>query len=112
MAFFGLTKLGYQDTIREHVSEQKTTPISAFRSGSYRDPEFRLPKPDQCDFPASDELPGAREDPTARYHRGPCASFEQLHHNKMAGILCPKGRMASSSSTTTTLEYPDQTLFS
>jgi len=93
MAFFGLTKLGYQDMIREHVNEQKTTPISAFRSGTYRDPEFRLPKPDQCDLPPSDELPGAREDPTARYYRGPCASHEKLAHNKTAGILCPKGRI-------------------
>ena len=91
MAFFGLTKLGYQDTIREHVQEPKTTPISAFRSGSYRDPDYRLPKPDQCDFPPSDELPGARLDPTARYDRGPCASHQKLDHNKTAGILCPKG---------------------
>jgi len=108
MAFFGLTKLGYQDTIREHVSEQKTTPISAFRSGSYRDPEFRLPKADQCDFPPSDELPGARQGPTARYDRGPCASFQQLHHNKMAGIMCPKGTISKTSLFSSSLEYtPD-----
>jgi len=91
MAFFGLTQLGYQDTIREHVSETKTTPISAFRSGSYRDPNYRLPKPDQCDFPPTDELPGTRQDPTARYNRGPCGSNEKLNRFKIAGVMCPKG---------------------
>jgi len=91
MAFFGLTQLGYQDTIREHVKEPKTTPISAFRSGSYRDAEYRLPKPDQCDYPPSNELPGTRVDPTARYERGHCGSQQKLDHNKTAGIMCPKG---------------------
>jgi len=93
MAFFGLTQLGYQDTIREHVKEPKTTPISAFRSGTYRDADYRLPKPEQCDFPPSDELPGTRQDPTARYERGPCASQQKLDHNKTAGIMCPKGML-------------------
>ena len=96
MAFFGLTQLGYQDTIREHVNEPKTTPISAFRSGTYRDADYRLPKPEQCDFPPSGELPGTRQDPTARYERGPCASQRKLDHNKTAGIMCPKGMQGNS----------------
>ena len=105
MAFFGLTAVGYQDTIREHVKEPKTTPISAFRSGSYRDPDYRLPKPDKCDLPPTDELPGARLDPTARYDRGPCASQRKLDHNKTAGIMCPKRRRQYISTCTVALIY-------
>jgi len=104
--------MGYQDTIREHVKEPKTTPISAFRSGSYRDPDYRLPKPDQCDFPPSDELPGARQDPTARYDRGPCASFGKLDHNKTAGIMCPKGMIGAPVVVTVLLSFTQFTHYS
>lgn len=44
MAFFGVTHLGYQDTIREHVRDPEHTPQYIYRSGLYRDPsQIRLP---------------------------------------------------------------------
>jgi hypothetical protein len=42
MAFFGVTRLGYQDTIRENVRQPELTPQHIFRSGLYRDPTYRL----------------------------------------------------------------------
>ena len=45
MAFFGITQMGYQDTIREHMHEPPKTPQQTFRSGDYRDPSKRINLP-------------------------------------------------------------------
>ena len=45
MAFFGLTQLGYQDAIREHMNDPPKTPQATFRSGDYRDPSKRIQLP-------------------------------------------------------------------
>lgn len=56
MAFFGITQLGYQDTIREHVSNPDYTPQYVFRSGIYREPGVRLPPlGDQNRFPSESD---------------------------------------------------------
>jgi len=99
MAFFGLTKLGYQDPIREHVFDPKITPISAFRSGEYRDPNFRLPKTiEKCDTAAAGgkehHMPDAATPFTGQtvgYNRGSCASHEELMRMRQKHIVNPTG---------------------
>jgi len=54
MAFFGITHLGYQDPIREHVVDTGKTPQYIFQSGLYREPPYRLPPIKDSIFP----LPG------------------------------------------------------
>lgn len=98
MAFFGVTKLGYQDSIREHVRDPPVTPISAFRSGQYRDPNFTLPKIDRRG--ASQDVARSRDTPnavtpftgqTAAYGYGPCSSNEELQRMKHKYIVNPTG---------------------
>jgi hypothetical protein len=102
MAFFGVTKLGYQDTIREHVRNPPVTPISAFRSGQYRDPNFTLPKVDRCG--TSQDLGKTCNKPdavtsfsgqTAAYGHGPCSSNEELQRMKRKYIVNPAGGYSS-----------------
>jgi len=45
MALFGLTQLGYQDTMREHLNDPHPTPQHIFRSGLYREPPYRNTQP-------------------------------------------------------------------
>jgi hypothetical protein len=98
MAFFGLTKLGYQDTIREHVRDPSTTPISAFRSGQYRDPNFSISKAEKCGTPPDvakkydtpdDASSFAAQ--TVAYGQGPCSSNEELHRMRQKHIRNPAG---------------------
>jgi hypothetical protein len=92
MAFFGVTQLGYQDTIREHVRDPKMTPIAAFRSGAYRDPNFRLPQVvEPCQLSADEAKQNKyAKDQMAGYNRGPCGSNEELRRLKHKHITSPK----------------------
>merc|ERR1712002_907438 len=44
MSFFCLTKLGYQNTIGEHLNNEHNTQKSIFESGKYRTPDERVYK--------------------------------------------------------------------
>lgn len=65
MAFFGLTQLGYQDAIREHMRDPPKTPQHTYRSGEYRNasnkvnlPPIENKKPAQASVIPTDQLSG------------------------------------------------------
>lgn len=75
MAFFGITQLGYQDTIREHMNNPPKTPQQTFRSGDYRDPAKRINLP-----PIDDRKPMAASvctDQFSGYGPGPEGSYKE-----------------------------------
>jgi len=82
MAFFGLTHLGYQDAIREHMRDPPKTPQHVFRSGLYRDPAkaklFLPPIVDSADKPRASIVP---TDQLAGYgpgHQGSHVEYTRL----------------------------------
>lgn len=89
MAFFGLTQLGYQDTIREHVQCPRLTPQEIFRSGMYRDPsKVLLPPIDKKDLPEPSIVP---IDQVSGYGPGPMGSFVERKRMQTKHIRNPKG---------------------
>ena len=97
MAFFGLTQLGYQDPIREHTVDPPVHVSHAFRSGLFRDPEFRLPVPDYMRKTWRDTLPpdncyfDPRPDPTCNYGAGHENSLSEYQRLNKKHTLNPKG---------------------
>jgi len=86
MAFFGLTQLGYQDTIREHVKEPEVTPQYVFRSGLYRNPsQVKLP-PIKKDLPQASIVP---IDQVSGYGAGPTGSYIEHTRQRTKHIRNP-----------------------
>lgn len=86
MAFFGLTQIGYQDTIRENVREPEVTPQYIFRSGLYRDPTFQISHQVTKKQDSEAASGGATASNAARYgtifygpgHRGSNSEFTKM----------------------------------
>ena len=90
MAFFGLTQLGYQDTIREHVKDPGLTPQHIFRSGIYRqEPKVRLPPIHKADLPEASIVP---IDQVSGYGAGPVGSHVEFSRQRTKHIRNPNGR--------------------
>src|SRR6218665_1996676 len=96
MAFFGLTQLGYQDTIREHVRQPDVTPQYVFRSGLYRDSTFRLP-PLKGQLGDKERVPSAADGggnsaQIAGYGPGHRGSYKELTRLKEKHATSPHGK--------------------
>ena len=90
MAFFGLTQLGYQDTIREHVRDPGLTPQHIFRSGKYRtEPKIRLPPINKADLPEASIVP---IDQLSGYGPGPLGSHVEFTRLRTKHVRTPKGK--------------------
>ncbi len=89
MAFFGLTQLGYQDTIREHVKEPEFSPQNLYRSGEYRDPNAVKLPPIKTDLPQPSIVP---IDQVSGYGPGPQGSYVEYTRQQTKHIRNPKGR--------------------
>lgn len=85
MAFFGLTQLGYQDTIREHARNADLTPQYIYRSGLYRDPNVKLP-PIKKDLPQASIVP---IDQVSGYGPGHQGSYVEYTRMKKKHIRNP-----------------------
>ena len=89
MAFFGLTQLGYQDTIREHVKDPSLTPQHIFRSGLNRqEPKIILPPIDPKALPQAPIVP---IDQVSGYGPGPLGSYGEFTRHRTKHIRNPKG---------------------
>ena len=89
MAFFGLTQLGYQDTIRAHVKEPQLSPQYIYRSGMYRDPnKVHLPPIDRRDLPEPSIVP---IDQVSGYGPGPLGSHVEHTRMRTKHIRNPQG---------------------
>ena len=90
MSFFGITQLGYQDTIREHVRDPGFSPQHLYRSGEYRNPSaVKLPplkRPE--DLPRPSIVP---TDQVSGYGPGPQGSYVELTRMQSKHIRNPKG---------------------
>ncbi|ELT99845.1 hypothetical protein CAPTEDRAFT_226928 [Capitella teleta] len=89
MSFFGLTQLGYQDTIREHLKEPELTPQYIYRSGLYRDKSVTLP-PIKKDLPQASIVP---IDQLSGYGPGHRGSHNELVRMQMKHIRNPKASL-------------------
>lgn len=96
MAFFGLTHLGYQDTIREHVRQPDLTPQYVFRSGLYRDSTFRLPplkgQLEDAERATSATVAGEDRGQTVGYGPGHRGSHKELTRLKEKHATSPQGK--------------------
>ena len=92
MAFFGLTHLGYQETIREHVKNPGFSPQYIYRSGLYRSPtqvsELKLPSIKK-DLPEPSIMP---VDQVSGYGPGPHGSYVEYTRMKNKHIRNPIGK--------------------
>merc|ERR1712121_36129 len=89
MAFFGLTQLGYQDSIREHVQDPQFSPQNHYRSGIFRDKSVKLPPiKSNADLPEASIVP---IDQVSGYGPGPQGSYEELTRKKTKHIRNPNG---------------------
>ena len=89
MAFFGITQLGYQNTIREHTKEPMITPQHVFHSGMYRDPSWETKLPP---IEKSKERPSVVPvDQVSGYGAGPQGSHTEFTRMKTKNIRGPKG---------------------
>ena len=97
MSFFGLTRLGYENPMREHMKDPPLHPVQVFRSGLYRDPKFHLPPPSYIRRSWTDYLPPDRcyslatSDRTCQYGPGHENSFSEFKRMRVQGIANPKG---------------------
>ena len=90
MAFFGLTQLGYQDAIREHMKQPIHTPQYIFRSGMYRDKsKVNLPPIEQKDKKQASIVPTDQLSGYGPGHQGSYVEFTKLRKKH---IRNPKGR--------------------
>ena len=90
MAFFNLTQLGYQDTIREHVRHPDFSPQHLYRSGEYRNPDAVKfpPIQNKADLPRPDIVP---TDQISAYGPGAQASHVEFTRQRTKHIRCNKG---------------------
>lgn len=101
MAFFGITKLGYQNHIREHVRDPVLTPQHVFESCLYRDPKYMLPR---LEHRSVVTLPPAGcADRTCRYGEGHGKSYWELMRLQQEFIVNPKGKRPTCSPRTVTV---------
>lgn len=80
MAFFSLTQMGYQDTIREHMNDPPTTPQHIFRSGLHRDKGISLPPIDQNPKKHADIVPNGQLSGHGPGHEGSYKEYMRLRH--------------------------------
>ena len=89
MAFFGLTQLGYQDTIREHVKDPMLTPQHIYRSGlSRQEPKIILPPIDPNTLPQAPIVPINQ---VSGYGPGPLGSYGEFTRHRTKHIRNAKG---------------------
>lgn len=90
MAFFGVNHLGYQDHIQEHVRLPDVySPQYVFRSGKYRDPEYKMPPVvDRSELPQPSLIP---RNQTSGYGAGPMGSYKELMRLRHKHIRTPQG---------------------
>ena len=91
MAFFGLTQIGYQDTIREHVRHPEFSPQHLYRSGEYRTPEsakFLPPIKNGISMPLI--IP---TDQLSSYGPGAQGSHIEFTRQRTKHIRCHKGTL-------------------
>lgn len=90
MTFFGITHLGYQNHIREHVCNPKITPQHVYEAGLYRDPKYLLPRLERITLHTLP--PKDCDDQTCRYGQGHGNSYYELNRLQEQHIVNPKGR--------------------
>ena len=91
MAFFGLSQLGYQDTIREHLHKPGFTPQHHYRSGEFRNPDaVKLPPIDKSELPQASIVP---VDQISGYGPGHQGSYVEYTRQRTKHIRNPKGKM-------------------
>lgn len=81
MAFFGLTQLGYQDDIREHMRNPPRTPQHVYRSGLYRDSsksKINLPPIETTDKPRASIVPTDQMSGYGPGHQGSHVEYTRL----------------------------------
>ena len=89
MALFGLTKLGYQNTVREHMNVTEHTPQFVFHSGLYRTPDkIQLPPVDGKELPYPSIIP---TDQMSAYGPGNRGSYDEYMRQRSKHIRNPKG---------------------
>ena len=88
MSFFGLTQLGHQDPIREHVRDPGFSPQDLYRSGQYRDPEVPKLPPIKTDLPRPSIVP---TDQLSSYGPGAQGSHVEFSRQRAKHIRCHKG---------------------
>jgi len=89
MAYFGLTQLGYQNTIRENVRCPEFSPQHLYRSGQFRDPAaVKLPPiKSRGDLPEPSIVP---IDQVSGYGPGPQGSYLEYTRQRTKHIRNPK----------------------
>jgi len=89
MAFFGLTQLGYQDTIREHLNSPQFSPQHVYRSGLYRNPSaVKLPPiKTRSELPEPSIVP---IDQVSGYGAGPQGSYVEYTRQMTKHIRNPQ----------------------
>lgn len=89
MAFFGLTQVGYQDAIREHVRDPPVTPQYVYRSGLYRDPTYSNTLP-PISANASRRPSIVPKDQASGFGPGPQGSYREYTRLKYKHIRDPQ----------------------
>ena len=91
MAFFGLTQLGYQDTIRENLNSPQFSPQHVYRSGLYRTPSaVKLPPiKTRSELPEPSIVP---IDQVSGYGAGPQGSYVEYTRQMTKHIRNPQGK--------------------
>ena len=88
MAFFGLSQLGYQDTIREHLNKPGFSPQHLYRTGQYRDPDAVKLPPIKPNLPQASIVP---IDQVSGYGPGPQGSYVEYTRQRQKHIRNPQG---------------------